>query len=312
MSPRLTAILCTHRPNADRLRRALEGLARQSLAREDWELVLVDNASPEPFAIAPEIRRAIQARLVVEPVLGLSSARTAGMGVAQGSLIVFVDDDNVLDAGYLAQVVRIFAEHTTLGAIGGVSTPEFEKAPAAWQSEFFGLLALRDLGPEPRISRETRAPGSGVDGYPSFAPIGAGLSLRREAAEGWVTSATGRRGQDLTSGEDNDLVLFILERGWTVGYFPELRLTHLIPAGRLDPGYLARLNRAIQKSWVHVLDCHGVCPWPRLTPLGAALRGGRAWLTYRVWSSPAARVRWQGACGHFAGRVGIRNRGKAP
>jgi glycosyltransferase involved in cell wall biosynthesis len=287
-------------------------LARQTLVRDNWELVLVDNASPEPVALPPEIRDSIEARLIVEPVLGLSSARTAGMRVSQGSLIVFVDDDNVLDQGYLAQVVRIFAEHPNLGAIGGVSTPEFEKAPASWQSEFFGLLALRDLGPEPRISSGVCPPGSRVTQYPPFAPIGAGLSLRREAADGWITSATGRRGQDLTSGEDNDLVLFIMERGWTVGYFPELRLTHLIPAGRLEPGYLERLNRAIQKSWVHVLDCHGVSPWSRLTPLGAALRGGRAWFTYRVWSSPAARVRWQGACGHFAGRVGICKREKTP
>jgi glycosyltransferase involved in cell wall biosynthesis len=311
MKPRLTAILCTHRPHPGRLRRALEGLARQTLAREDWELVLVDNASPEPVGLPQGLRDSIQALLVVEPVLGLSSARRAGMAIAQGGLIVFVDDDNVLDAGYLAHVVRIFGEHPRVGAIGGISEPEFERAPASWQAEFFGLLALRDLGPEPRVTKAVCPPGSRVTQYPAFAPIGAGLSMRREAAEGWTALATGRRGKDLTSGEDNDLVFLIMERGWEVGYFPELRLTHLIPAGRLEPEYLARLSRAIQKSWVHVLAGHGVCPWSRLTPLGAALRKGRAWFTYRAWSSPAARIRWQAACGLFDGRTGIHEQGES-
>ena len=69
------------------------------------------------------------------------------------------------------------------------------------------------------------------------------------------------------------------------------------------PGYLARLNRGIQKSWVQVLAQHDASPWPPLTASGAALRKFRAWFTHRAWSSPAAHIRWQGACGHFAGRI---------
>jgi glycosyltransferase involved in cell wall biosynthesis len=312
MKAMLTTILCTHRPHAGRLARTLEGLARQTLARDEWEFILVDNASPEPVGLPDSFRESIHARLIVEPALGLTFARMAGLRAARGGLIVFVDDDNVLDPGYLANVVRIFGEHPSVGAIGGISSPEFEKAPAVWQQEFLALLALRNLGTEPRVSRGLRPPGSAINEYPVFAPIGAGMAVRKEAAEGWSAAATGRRGKDLTSGEDNDLVLFIMERGWEVGYFPELGLTHLIPAGRLDPGYLARLSRGIQKSWVQVLARHGASPWPALSPLGAAVRQGKAWFSHRAWSSPAARIRWQGACGHFAGRVGIGKREVEP
>jgi hypothetical protein len=94
-----------------------------------------------------------------------------------------------------------------------------------------------------------------------------------------------------------------MRAGWEVGYFPELSLTHLIPAGRLEPTYLSRLNRGIQKSWMQVLTRHEANPWPPLTPVGAALRKLKVWFSSRAWSSPAARIRWQGACGHFDGRV---------
>jgi hypothetical protein len=134
------------------------------------------------------------------------------------------------------------------------------------------------------------------------------MAIRREAAAAWSArlssrNFTDRRGVELTSGGDNDLVLTLLGDGWEVGYFPELRLIHLIPAERLEPDYLARLNRGIQKSWMQVLSFHHANPWPALSAPGASLRKLKAWFACRAWSSEAARTRWSGACGHFEGRV---------
>jgi hypothetical protein len=88
-----------------------------------------------------------------------------------------------------------------------------------------------------------------------------------------------------------------------VAYSPRLSLTHLIPAGRLDPDYLARLNRGINRSWMHVLTLHAVNPWPPLTRNGAALRKIKAWFRCHPWTSAPARIRYAGVCGHFDGRV---------
>ena len=60
---------------------------------------------------------------------------------------------------------------------------------------------------------------------------------------------------------------------------------------------------AIQGCVVFRYDMHDANPWPPLTPFGAMLRKFKAWLIQRPWISPAARVRWCGACGHFEGRV---------
>jgi glycosyltransferase involved in cell wall biosynthesis len=308
----LSAIIPAHNPDSGRLRRTLAGLRAQTLAAGRWETVLVDNAS------APAIDSAALAadapgnlRLVREPELGLTAARRRGFGEARGDIFVLVDDDNVLAADYLEKTLALLAAHPRVGALGGKSAPEFAEEPPAWTREFFQLLALRDLGDSPLISTGLRPAGARRNQYPNCAPIGAGMALRRAAATAWLEALAGdprrvrfdRRGEALVSGGDNDLVLTLMAAGWEVAYFPQLALTHLIPATRLDAGYLARLHHAMQASWMRVLSLHEANPWPSLTAGGAALRQLKAWFTHHPWSSSAARVRYAGARGHFEGRI---------
>lgn len=306
--PAVTVIIPTHRPHADRLRRTLQGLRDQTLPASDWELLLIDNAShpavsPDDFAASAPANL----RLVAESRLGLSHARRRGFTEARGDILVLVDDDNVLAPDYLARILDHFNTHPSVGALGGRSVPEFESPPAPWATPFFDLLAIRDLGPAPLFS-SLSPPDSDRDAYPVCAPIGAGMALRRAAVQPWLDHAdpaalSDRRGGELTSGGDNDIVIHLLRSGWSAAYFPDLSLTHIIPAGRLEPAYLARLNRGIQKSWLQLLLRHGLSNWPAIPRWSVPLRQIRAWFTFRAWSSPAARIRWQGACGHFEGRV---------
>lgn len=307
----LSVILPTHNPHPERLRRTLLGLRAQTLPTAEWETILVNNASADfPAADFFAGCAPVNFTIIPEPDLGLTAARTRGFVTARGEIAVLVDDDNVLAPDYLVQVLSIFSAYSSIGAIGGKSLPEFESPPPPWTQEFHGLLALRDLGDQPLLSHGLRPSGAAHNEYPMFAPVGAGMALRRAAWTAWLdshrtatTALSDRRGAELTSAGDNDIVLTLMRAGWEVGYFPSLSLTHLIPSGRLDASYLARLNRGIQKSWQQVLALHDASPWPPLTVNGAVLRCARAWFTHRAWSGPAARIRWQGACGHFDGRV---------
>ncbi|HEY4302456.1 MAG TPA: glycosyltransferase [Candidatus Didemnitutus sp.] len=306
----LSAVITAHNPDAMRLQRTLRGLRAQTLPIAEWETVVVDNAS------SPAIERALLAdaapanlRLVREPVLGLTAGRRSGLNSLATPVAVLVDDDNVLAPDYLAAVLKIFSREARLGAIGGKSVGDFAAPPPAWTVEFHPLLALRDLGDQPQISRGLRPSAGPRNEYPAFAPIGAGMALRRAAWEAWLSTRgttagpSDRRGVELSSGGDNDIVLCAMRAGWEVGYFPELSLTHLIPPQRLDPTYLARLNRGIQKSWMQVLSLNDANPWPPLSRAGVVLRKLKAFLAHRPWISAAAKIRWRGACGHYEGRV---------
>jgi glycosyltransferase involved in cell wall biosynthesis len=312
-----SVIIPTHNPDAERLRRTLEGLRRQQLHMAEWETIVVNNASLHfPPAAFFQTHGPSNLSHVEEPVTGLTPARIRGFEAARGAIAVLVDDDNVLAPDYLVHVKRLFAAHPEVGLLGGKSIPEFESEPPAWSREFFPLLALRDPGDRASISQGLRPHNARRNEYPLCAPIGAGMALRRAAWKAWVDARrttpmqlSDRRGTELTSSGDNDIVFCGVKAGWAVGYFPELSLTHLIPSSRLEPNYLARLNRGIQKSWQQVLALHDASPWPALTPLGATVRKFRAWFTHRAWSSTAAQIRWHGACGHFEGRVAAQTPG---
>ena len=307
----ISVLVSTHNPNRSRLERTLQGLRAQSLPVERWETILVDNASTVPVSDAVDSTIApANVRVLNEPRLGLTFARRKAVSEARGAICVFVDDDNVLANDYLLHVAAIFDRDATLGAIGGKSVAEFEVAPAPWVAEFLDLIACRDLGELAIVS----APRDGASEvvYPACAPIGAGMAVRRVALEDWIQRAPAladRSGDSLSSSGDNDMVFAVLEAGYRVGYFPALSLTHLIPASRLEPDYLARLNRGIQRSWIRVLALHRPSPWAAIPRWTVPLRTARAWFRYRAWAGHAAYVRWQGARGHFEGRADIRGTG---
>lgn len=305
---KLSVVLPTHSPHRGRLARTLAGLRAQTMPVANWEVVVVDNASV-PALDATELAALGPAnlRLIRESALGLTPARRRGFAEAHGEILVLVDDDNVLAPDYLDQVAVLFVAHPKLGAAGGRNLGEFETPrPAWWQPEFDGLLACRDLGDAPQICSSLFDPSTRRNEYPLCAPVGAGMALRRVALAAWLADTStanlpDRRGADLSSSGDNDIVLSILRAGWSVGYFPGLVLTHLIPSGRVQPGYVARLNRGIARSWVQVLHKYEANPWPPIAPWTVPLRQMKAWFAYRAWSGELARIRWQGACGHFEG-----------
>jgi glycosyltransferase involved in cell wall biosynthesis len=295
------------------LRRVLDALAAQTLDCALWELILIDNAS-KPAVSAEHVQpfRA-QARIVVEPVLGLTAARLRGIAEATGDVLVFVDDDNLLAPDYLAHAARLAAAEPQIGAWGGRIVPEFETAPAAWQQEFLPMLALRDLGLQPHDVPAPVTPEAPITSYNESTPLGAGMVVRKQAAALYAGAVAGssqrgrldRRGRNLSSGGDNDLVLTILRGGWDVAYRPELLLTHQIPAERLTDRYLGRLRRGIFRSWVHVRQLHGLPHPPPIPRWRLPFLRANAWVKWRAWRGGAAWVHWNGQCGDLEGRADL-------
>jgi glycosyltransferase involved in cell wall biosynthesis len=300
-------VIPTHNPDRKRLSETLNALANQDLPKNQWELVIVDNASHDPNLVSSFDRGGLpNSRIVCEPKPGLTHARLRGIEEATHSLLVFVDDDNVLDAQYLRRAQDFARQHRDVGVFGGRSLPRFESEPEPWVRHFDASLALRDIGDRTLFAPPFDGPPTRT--YPSCAPIGAGMVIWRSAAEHYVTRIksaaipiSDRKGGSLSSGGDNALVLTVLENGWGVAYVPELRLEHLIPEGRTGRDYLARLNRASSRSWIAVLRAHDICPWKRVPQWSVRLRIVKAYFKEKAWKGPVEYVSWQGRCGLIEG-----------
>jgi len=298
---KLSVIIPTYNPNLRRLNQAIEGLKTQTLPVHQWELIIIDNNSSVGFMDQLSLNWQPNFRLIREPKQGLTFARVCGFKAAAADVIVLVDDDNILAEDYLTNVTKIFETRPAIGAIGGKSVPLFESAPPDWLAEFYGNLALRDFGDGVIIDRWNGT-------YPLVAPIGAGIGLRKEALKRYLrrvdtekNAIPDRQGKSLGSGGDNDIVLEILKSGWQVGYFPSLSLQHIIPYERIQPAYLARLINQTNRSWIAVLEYHGINPWKKIPRWSVPLRKVKAWFTYAAWKSHSNRIRWSGACGTYDG-----------
>ena len=288
----ISVVLCTHNPRPDHLRRTLGGLRAQSLPRTQWELVLIDNASTEPLDANGDVCGYPDTRVIIESELGLTPARLRGIRETSAPLLVFVDDDNILSPNYLEQALAITRQHPQLGIFGaGISEPEFEQQPSTEIVPYLRRLALRNAPAE--------VWGSNLHDN-DCCPYGAGLCVRREAAVRFAElighirmgSLLGRKGQQLSSNEDDLFAWAAVSLGQSFGVFPALRLTHLIAARRVSPDYMVRLLRDSRVSeCVLYFLLEGVRP--RRMSLLMLIRVA----SYLRSGSFALRCRWAGARG---------------
>lgn len=114
-APDLSVVLCTdgRGPHlADAIRAVLESCSAASPMSP--ELVIVDNSSAGDLHVRDDVSGLVgadgRARIVRAPVRGLSRARNRGIAAARGPLIAFTDDDTIVDAEWLPEIVRGFRD----------------------------------------------------------------------------------------------------------------------------------------------------------------------------------------------------------
>lgn len=251
----LSVIICSHNPRPDYLRRTLNALQGQTLPVDQWEMLFIDNASERPLAEIWDISWHPRGRHVREDELGLTPARLRGIVESRGDILVFVDDDNVLGPDFLKQVTFIRSHYPRLGVYGaGSIEPEFEIQPSPEFDTRLSLLALRTV-PSALWTNNIRDS--------NCIPWGAGLCVSRKVANHYrevvaqlnMATILDRRGKQLFSGGDDLFSWASVAAGQGFGLFPELRIKHLIPAGRLQRQYFVRLvhDSAFSNSVLHYL-----------------------------------------------------------
>ena len=258
----LSVIICTHNPRSDYFGHTLDALRNQDLPWEKWEMLVIDNASKQPVQERFDFSWHPHARVVREDKLGLTPARLRGIAEARGGLLVFVDDDNVLDPDFLNTALKVSVERPFLGSWSGQCRPGFEEQPAEWTRRYWGNLVIRQFDTDvwsnlPRLT--------------DTMPCGAGLCVRRSVGQHYLAvNQAGQRsiqldrtGTSLLSGGDNDLAACSCDIGLGCGLVSALKLTHLIPPVRLTEDYLARLAEGIAYSSILLDKERGITHPPR-------------------------------------------------
>jgi glycosyltransferase involved in cell wall biosynthesis len=276
-SPRgVTILICCHNA-AERLVPTLRHLlAQQTSGATPWEVLVVDNVSSDGTA---EVARSVwpadhpaRLRVILEPRLGVGYARVRGLAEARYEYISFVDDDNWVNPEWIETVCSIFDQKPEVGVCGSRNEAVFEVEPPRWFEQYQNNFAVGDWGPVAR--------------YTTYAEIwGAGCSLRRTAWEqlqkaGFSLRLIGRRGKQLTAGEDTEIVAAISLLGWKLLYDPRLRLRHFMPTRRLTWAYLRRLWRGFGKAGVALNWYHYALKGPPATWEDAFRR---TWIFNVIW-----------------------------
>jgi len=244
MNLELSVVICAHNPRREYLERVINALKKQSLPRERWELVIIDNASKDVLADHWDLSWHPRSRHVREMECGLVPARLRGITESSGDVIVFVDDDNLLRDDYLEASLKISKEWPQLGAWGGKIEAEFEEEPAPELVPLVPLLAIRKVD---KIAFSNSLYGNHA------MPCGAGMVVRRSVAECYAGKTRKNRhlksldrvAGSLASGGDTDLAMTACDCGLGTGLFPTLFITHLIPARRIKAEYLFKLSEEV-------------------------------------------------------------------
>jgi len=108
VDPRISAIIITHN-RVEYLIKAIQSLLHQSLPKDQYEIIVVDNCSTDHTRETVEKLSANnKVRYVFEPELGSSKSRNTGLQHARGTYVAFLDDDVITCPDWLEKILHVF------------------------------------------------------------------------------------------------------------------------------------------------------------------------------------------------------------
>lgn len=230
-APSTSLVVCTYRRPA-LLCRLLESVVAQRGLPEDFEVLVVDNASGDDTAARVEaFADRLAVRCLHEARQGKSHALNTGLRAADGDLLLLTDDDVRLDPTWVAAFVSAARAAPDAWWFGGRVVPDWpDGAPPRWLADaglgpLAGYFGQYDLGDEPRPYRADDP-----------LPVGASMAVRRTLVEaiGGFRTDLGPRGEALGgTGDDTEFVGRAAAAGRGGRYVPAARCLHHVGRERL-------------------------------------------------------------------------------
>jgi len=230
---KITIVLCTYN-RGQSIAKTLESLAASNLPETTlWEILVVDNNSSDQTQAVVEdfcYRYPDIFRYLREPRQGKTYALNAGIREARGEILVFTDDDVIVEPSWLENLTTPLFEGSWAGT-GGRTLPEKGFLPPPWlpsKSRYaLAPLALFDRGPQSGELKE--------------APFGNNSAYRKTVFEkyGDFRNDLGPRagGREPQKSEDSEFGNRLLAAGERFRYEASAVLYHAVPPNRIQKKY---------------------------------------------------------------------------
>lgn len=239
----ISIVVCTHN-GKERIGPCLASLIGQENPPE-YEILVVDNASSD--GTGEMVRTSLASfsadswNVIYEEKPGLLNARLAGLRAARYDWVLFCDDDNVLFPDFLFQCQKVLSQNSRIGVLGSLGIPEFLGPKPDWFERYSSSYAV---GPQLRDDQGGKYLVY-VYGACSFYRKKPLLNLFKK---GFKPVLSGRKGKEMSAGDDVEWCWLMQLKGYNVAYSPKLRFTHQLPASRLTWDYYLQLKRGISSS----------------------------------------------------------------
>lgn len=240
---------------ADRLSKVLDSIKDQLDTAADMEVIIMDNGSTDN---TKEISLSFQEKIrnlsyYYKPEPGLLTGRHAGAKLATGEVLCFLDDDIILESGYLKALRLLFSTNPDIHLATGPSLPAYEAEipewlPYLWTNNEYGKhcgwLSLIDFGNHIK------------EIHPNFV-WGLNFCIRKATLidlGGFHPDIMPNSLQKYQGDGETGLTLKAAEKGYKAVYCPQLALKHAVPKERLTLEYFKRraFFQGVCESYIHL------------------------------------------------------------
>lgn len=237
---KLSVIIPT-RNRAKLLAKTLLSIEQQTMLKEEFEVVVIDNGSTdETPGVVAEFSRRMNVQSIHEPQPGLHVGRHSGLRAAKAHELVFIDDDIEANPIWLQTISNVFLSNENIALVGGKNLPNYETPPPFWILELWNKrnsyghiledLSVLDFGDNERE----------ISPYHVF---GCNFSVRKEIIlkaggfhpDGFPFDNIRYRGDGETHISD-----FVRDSNLIAYYHPGASVKHWVPTDRMTEEYFCK------------------------------------------------------------------------
>jgi glucosyl-dolichyl phosphate glucuronosyltransferase len=233
---RFSVVIATYNRSGELVHtlRSLAGLRTAS----PWEVIVVDNNSSDAtrqVVNEAEMAFPVPLRYVFEGTQGKAAALNTAIRQASGDILVFTDDDALVEPDWLDRAA-VALDETGGAYVGGRVFPRWEAARPGWMpnrnGRMWAVVALADFG-------DTRREfGRGI-GW----PLGVNMAVRASVFHTngvWWDNRYDRVGNSLRGQGQREWCIRVRAAGLHGYYTPDMIVHHLVPADRMRKPYFRR------------------------------------------------------------------------